>query len=165
MTDPNPLSPAAQAVLDAGLLPMIVSETGAAGEPEQERIICSAISGGADYANNMPRELFLERVKVGIAGRKSIFARYIQASLEVAQASPLAPLQPVPISERLPGPEDCAFNVGATVGSCWCWNPPSCDGSTGWWSFEPLEYAEDATHWLPAHALPLPTTTTEPTDD
>jgi hypothetical protein len=69
---------------DTGLLPMIVSETGSDDEPEIERIICSAISGGADYVNDMPRELSLERIRDG----DSICARYVQAPLEVAGPSP-----------------------------------------------------------------------------
>ena len=45
-----------------GILPMIISETGASNEPVIERIICSSISGGANYVNNMPHTLSLERV-------------------------------------------------------------------------------------------------------
>jgi hypothetical protein len=70
--------------------------------------------------------------------------------------SRLSPAQPVPVTERLPGPEDCQFNPGATTGSCWCWNPPTYAAGIGCWTFEPLEWAEDPTHWLPAYALPLP---------
>jgi hypothetical protein len=62
---------------------------------------------------------------------------------------------PVAVAERLPQFEDCRFNSGAVIGSCWCWNPHSA-GGIGWWSFEPLDWAEDATHWLPAHAIPTP---------
>lgn len=74
---------------DTGLLPMIVSETGSDDEAETERIICSAISGGADYINGMPRELSLERICDG----DSISARYVQAPLEVAMPTP-APAAP-----------------------------------------------------------------------
>jgi len=63
---------------------------------------------------------------------------------------------PVPASERLPRPEDCDG-----VGRCWWWNPPTY-GGIAWWSFEPYEWVEDATHWLPAHALPLPAEEVEP---
>jgi hypothetical protein len=69
---------------DTGLLPMIISETGSDDEPEIERIICSSISGGADYVNGMPRELSLQRIK----GGKSVFARYTQGPLEVAGPTP-----------------------------------------------------------------------------
>lgn len=63
---------------DRGVLPMIVSETGADDEPELERIICASISGGADYVNSMPRELRLER----ITPEGSTFARYIQVDAD-----------------------------------------------------------------------------------
>lgn len=69
---------------NVGLLPMIISETGTHDEPEIERIICSSISGGADYVNGMPREVSLER----ITAEGSTFARYIQTDLEVAMPSP-----------------------------------------------------------------------------
>lgn len=75
--------------VDAGLLPMIVSETGSDDEAETERIICSAISNGADYVNGMPRELSLERTRYGLhIGSLRISARYVQAPLEVAGPTP-----------------------------------------------------------------------------
>jgi hypothetical protein len=70
---------------DTGLLPMIVSETGSDDEPEIERIICSAISGGADYVNGMPRELSLERIQYDLHGSQRISARYVQAPDDVAE--------------------------------------------------------------------------------
>jgi hypothetical protein len=64
--------------------------------------------------------------------------------------------QPVPVSERLPGPEDCdAWERNHPVSNMWCW----------WWdSNEDVWVRDEAdtlrpsylTHWLPAHALPLP---------
>lgn len=67
---------------------------------------------------------------------------------------PPEPLRPIPLSERLPGPEDCLFNPGATIGSCWIFNPIEGAGGIAWWSFEPLEWNESGTHWLPANAIP-----------
>jgi hypothetical protein len=63
---------------------------------------------------------------------------------------------PIPVAERLPGEGDCFFNPGAKIGSCWCFNPVQHLGGIPFWSFEPIEWAEAATHWLPFHALPLP---------
>ena len=77
---------------DRGVLPMIVSETGADDEPELERIICASISGGADYVNSMPRELRLER----ITPEGSTFARYIQVD---ADARPDVRPAPAPAGE------------------------------------------------------------------
>jgi hypothetical protein len=70
---------------DHGLLPMIVTETGSDGEPVLEKIICSAISGGADYASNMPREVSLQRITYGKNGEihQSYMARYIQTTINV----------------------------------------------------------------------------------
>lgn len=53
--------------------------------------------------------------------------------------------QPVPVSERLPGPEDCLDE-----GWAWFFNP-----RTGWrQASQPVH--STYTHWLPAHALPTP---------
>jgi hypothetical protein len=54
---------------------------------------------------------------------------------------------PIPVAERLPGPEDCDAE-----GQCWWWD-------TAAESWIPALYAHwtDFTHWLPANALPVPT--------
>jgi len=58
-------------------------------------------------------------------------------------------IEPVPVSERLPGPEDCDDSY-----QCWQWDAKS-DSWTLYTSIgmglNPL-----STHWLPYHALPLP---------
>lgn len=56
--------------------------------------------------------------------------------------------QPVPVSERLPK-EPLAW-----------WFTPESDEEYGWWVLEPngMEREPQPTHWLPAHTLPLPTT-------
>ena len=58
---------------------------------------------------------------------------------------------PVPVSERLPGPEDCDGE-----GRCWFFDP--CDD--GWWWYRSALFLDGdpcpLTHWLPANALPLP---------
>jgi hypothetical protein len=60
------------------------------------------------------------------------------------------PPQPVAVSERLPGPEDCDAE-----GRCWWFTPQP------WPCLYLLKLdscgVEVATHWLPFHALPLPT--------
>ena len=59
--------------------------------------------------------------------------------------------QPVPVSERLPGPEDCDAE-----GRCW-FSPWHQQGyAPNWRLIEPyLRHFSDA-WWLPAHALPTP---------
>ena len=59
-------------------------------------------------------------------------------------AQPVA--QPVAVSERLPGPEDCIFPTG----ECW-WFDPHADGA---WYMDTFQ--GNYTHWLPANALPTP---------
>ena len=68
------------------------------------------------------------------------------ADLLERQAAPV----PVSVSERLPGPEDCDSHG-------WCWVLYSAHST---WTLEP-PYGQDGmptgwTHWLPAHALPIP---------
>lgn len=56
--------------------------------------------------------------------------------------------QPVSVHERLPGPEDCDAEH-----YCWRWNTIG-----GLWARQPLarRWYDFESHWLPAHALPLP---------
>ena len=71
----------------------------------------------------------------------------------------LSPPQPVPVSERLPGPSDCAPWPKDSDASAWCWVGTDEDGG---WNWEQRSagclamFPDDFTHWLPAHALPLP---------
>lgn len=63
---------------------------------------------------------------------------------------------PVPVSERLPGPGDCDEE-----GLCWWFSPadPSAGtfGVAACWVLRKHEPEDDfRTHWLPVHALPLP---------
>ena len=66
--------------------------------------------------------------------------------------------QPVPVSERLPRPEDCDAE-----GKCWWGRSESNDWSADWTLATHEAVAEfcefsPQTMWLPAHALPLPDT-------
>lgn len=70
-------------------------------------------------------------------------------------------IKPVPVSERLPGPED-----SDAEGQCWWWHPDHKEDefSDGWMLLEPRwadgrHDSDDSliyTHWLPHHALPMP---------
>ena len=70
-------------------------------------------------------------------------------------------IQPVPVSERLPGLEDCDAEV-----ECWWWHPghKEDDFIDGWILLNPKwagsrRDSDDSliyTHWLPANALPNP---------
>ena len=65
-------------------------------------------------------------------------------------------IQPVSVSERLPGPEDCDGD-----GRCW-WFMPEDDEQPSNWCQPPAREIRfyGNTHWLPYHALPTP----EPTN-
>jgi hypothetical protein len=70
--------------------------------------------------------------------------------------------QPIPVSERLPGPEDCWPEGHGGVGCCWQWEPDiNGHEPLGSWKLQHRDWASDGevTHWLPATALPLPPTT------
>jgi hypothetical protein len=67
-------------------------------------------------------------------------------------------VKPVPVGERLPGPEDCDAE-----GRCWWGEPQIGDSHDATWNLctqdEAEEYCTWGTKygWLPAHALPIPT--------
>ena len=69
----------------------------------------------------------------------------------LAQPEPGVPtddeLQPVAVSERLPGPKDCKS------GECWGWEPAAES-----WNRTHYAVCNHFTHWLPANALPVPDT-------
>ena len=96
------------------------------------RALCAELLDWLRLTDNPPEEV--------INRARAVFARWGRLAIE-----------PVPVSERLPGAEDCDAE-----GRCWCFNPVTSAGGIFWWSFEPLDYVEDATHWLPHWALPVP---------
>jgi hypothetical protein len=63
------------------------------------------------------------------------------------QLSAPAPVVPVPVlvGERLPGEGDCDAE-----GTCWVWNVTAYT-----WGLFRLDLTAHS-HWLPAHAIPLP---------
>jgi hypothetical protein len=63
-------------------------------------------------------------------------------------------IEPVPVSERLPEPEDCDAE-----GQCWLHQPHPVTPETPVWRLMPARCASTiygTTHWLPHHALPVP---------
>ena len=79
--------------------------------------------------------------EVTLRGLRAVLARWGRPAIE-----------PVPVSERLPGPEDCDEK-----GRCWWFSPPACGPNTirPCWTFD-SETLEGDTHWLPHWALPVP---------
>ena len=74
------------------------------------------------------------------------------ATLLQQQAAPAPVVAPVAVAERLPGEGDCDAE-----GRCWWFTPPACGPHKirPCWTFD-SEIVEGDTHWLPAHAIPLP---------
>jgi hypothetical protein len=68
-------------------------------------------------------------------------------SFDCARAATLLQQQavPVPVSERLPGEGDLDLE-----GTCWVWNFTAY--TWGLFRLDPTSHS----HWLPAHAIPLP---------
>jgi hypothetical protein len=82
----------------------------------------------------------------------------IRKALEQARPT----IQPVPVSERLPGPEDCDAK-----GMCWMLYRSTSMNRTATWSFAHRCCILDApyTHSLPHHALPTPEATNQEGSD
>ncbi len=76
------------------------------------------------------------------------------------------PIEPVPVSERLPGPEDCAPWPDEPDATPWCWAAKCVDGGWEWTQLAMLGLGSDTlgriiagggwTHWAPHWALPVP---------
>ena len=84
---------------------------------------------------------------------------FVKAARAVLQRWGRPTITPIPVSERLPGAEDCAPKGSDAVGCCWLWEPDiNGHDPLGAWKLEHRDWASDgdATHWLPFHALPLP---------
>jgi hypothetical protein len=86
-----------------------------------------------------------DRKAATIAGLRAAISRYARPTIE-----------PVPVSERLPGPEDCDAEE-----RCWWFSPPACGPHKirPCWTLD-SEVMEGDSHWLPHHALPVPSSPT-----
>jgi len=79
-----------------------------------------------------------------------------KADAALAQPAPQGPgrpaVEPVPVAERLPKPEDCDAE-----GRCWWWIVDQ-PGELPHWIYCQLEVLSwtNFTAWLPHHALPVP---------
>jgi len=99
-------------------------------------------------------------LRVSAAGNARIGATTAAAQLNrAAELLQRQALVPVSVSERLPGPSDCAPWPKDSDASAWCW--VGTDQDDGWnWEQRSAGclamFPDDFTHWLPAHALPLP---------
>ena len=81
---------------------------------------------------------------------------------------PPEPLRPIPVSERLPGPGDCAPWPGEPDATPWCWAGKRIDDGWEWAQISMLGRANSLrwciagggwSHWLPYNAIPFPEVT------
>jgi hypothetical protein len=107
-----------------------------------------------------PSELELEAIELklwdkhrtkGYMGEEFMYDNDFSAALDEYRAA-LArygtpAIEPVPVSERLPGPEDCDAE-----GRCWWWD----EDDDMWRLSEHRPWLLCWTHWLPHWALPVP---------
>ncbi len=114
-----------------------------------------------------PSELELEAIELklwdkhrtkGYMGEEFMYDNDFSAALDeyrdlLAQPAPV--VVPVPVSERLPGPEDCDAE-----GRCWFFHTSTIGGNE--WFLSQLPKVSEwyrwqsITHWLPHGALPVP---------
>lgn len=116
-----------------------------AAQPEPAAPTDEEIEEWADAASEAP----LEEMDPEIYGWRRCFTKEeFGASIRAALTRWGTPaIQPVPASERLPGPEN-----KTTDDECWFWDPIS-----GCWFLLPGSPLNDHyTHWLPHWALPVP---------
>jgi hypothetical protein len=90
------------------------------------------------------------------------FEQHALAAEQAAVAHPT--IEPAPVSERLPGREDCDAE-----GRCWWLTLAVADGGRGgystFWELTTFKAAARCTsHWLPHHALPVPGAEVAPPD-
>ena len=87
------------------------------------------------------------------------FARAVLARWGNHPGSPDSSTQPIPVSERLPRPEDCDEE-----GRCWGFHQYNPEDDDIWesWYLVPTQHLlpsvqwQGFSHWLPANALPQP---------
>jgi hypothetical protein len=110
----------------------------------------------AEPVGEGPSDEELERVYQGAYQpaweRKEFYGAHLDGLRAVLARWGRPAIEPVPVSERLPGPEDCDEK-----GRCWWFSPPACGPNTirPCWTFD-SETLEGDTHWLPHWALPVP---------
>jgi hypothetical protein len=106
------------------------------------------------------RQLMMLADEMGMAsvGDSAEYARAVLARWGNHPEFPDRSPQPFPVGEYLPGSEDCN-----SEGEVWAWRRFDFEGDMDngdFWCLAYHEWLEDEdcgfTHWLPAHALPVP---------
>ena len=99
-------------------------------------------------------ELFIFGWSLGLAAalvNHQVFVRPRIKSAVSELRSIRSGIEPVPVSERLPGPEDCDAE-----GRCWLCTPSSYVMVANWVYEKAEQLRSWNTHWAPHWALPLP---------
>ena len=80
------------------------------------------------------------------------------AAIAQQAEEPSPTFQPIPVSERLPGPNDCCPNPRNGQGQwCWAWVQHDPIPYRGCWRMMPQEWLfDEALAWAPWWAFPLP---------
>ena len=100
--------------------------------------------------------MLADDMEMALVSEAAEYARAVLARWGNHPRFPDSSTQPIPVSERLPGPEDCDAE-----GKCWWWYPPVPEQTYGYWAHEDDAVPERAvdeqpSHWLSANALPQP---------
>jgi hypothetical protein len=130
-------------------------------KPEPVAPTDEEIEEWADASSEVP----LEEMDPDIHGWRRCFTKEeFGASIRAALARWGTPaIEPVPVSERLPEPEDCDKQ-----GHVWAWRvyrPQDDDDDGDFWMQIPakwlshIPFSSSWSHWLPANALPIPEAT------
>jgi hypothetical protein len=130
------------------LSPLMLRVRDALAEPEPEEPTDEALD-----------ELFTEIDQSGEPESWRAYARAVLARWGNHPGSPDSSTQSIPVSERLPGPEDCDEE-----GRCWGFHQYNPEDDDIWesWYLVPTQHVLPSvqwlgfSHWLPANALPQP---------
>jgi hypothetical protein len=129
--------------------PLITRTRTALAQPEPEGV-------GDEEWDAIKDRLWRHYETTGYQGERFIYQGDFDTALDVARqeltryARPA--IEPVPVAERLPEPEDCDESGLTCNGGGWCW---WFEQSSQMWVAD--FYSSHYTHWLPHHALPVPT--------
>jgi hypothetical protein len=164
MTDPNYKALCAEladALAEQDRCWMLINDARAAlAQPEPEGVT------DEDWRHELNGRLWGSYKTIGYQGEEFMYDSDFDIAFNaicdaVLQRYSRPAIQPVPVSERLPGPEDCDGD-----GRCWWWHPDhkEDDFDDGWILLNPKwadgrRDSDDSliyTHWLPANALPTP---------
>jgi hypothetical protein len=128
--------------------PLVVAQPEPQGPSDEEllELMPETMRDEFSYAARTCSDAMGGRVKPGIF-RVALNTAALEYAQAVLQRYGRPAIKPVPVAERLPGPEDCDAK-----GRWWWW---ACYDEE-WLLDAPPKHMPAWTHWLPHHALPVP---------